>query len=79
MTGSRVERSRRLSVSALPDWPGYDLPRRVQWCCSPRPRAPVPLYRLAAEILRAVEAGVFPLRVGWHWQDCPVEPVPGVA
>ena len=34
--------------------------------------ANVRLYRLAAEILAAVEAGVFPPRVGWHCQDCPV-------
>jgi putative RecB family exonuclease len=33
--------------------------------------ANVRLYRLAAEILGAVEAGVFPPRVGWHCQDCP--------
>jgi hypothetical protein len=32
----------------------------------------VRLYRLAAEILAAVEAGVFPPRVGWPCQDCPV-------
>jgi hypothetical protein len=32
----------------------------------------VRLYRLAAEVLGAVEAGVFPPRVGWHCQDCPV-------
>jgi hypothetical protein len=31
--------------------------------------AHVRLYRLAAEILAAVEAGVFPPHVGWHWQD----------
>jgi hypothetical protein len=34
--------------------------------------AHVRLYRLAAEILAAVEAGVFPPRVGWQCQDCPV-------
>jgi CRISPR/Cas system-associated exonuclease Cas4 (RecB family) len=34
--------------------------------------ANVRLYRLAAEILAAVDAGVFPPRVGWHCQDCPV-------
>ena len=34
--------------------------------------ANVRLYRLAAEILGAVEAGVFPPRVGWHCTDCPV-------
>jgi hypothetical protein len=34
--------------------------------------ANVRLYRLAAEILAAVEAGVFAPRVGWHCQDCPV-------
>jgi CRISPR/Cas system-associated exonuclease Cas4 (RecB family) len=34
--------------------------------------ANVRLYRLAAEILAAVEAGVFPPRVGRHCQDCPV-------
>jgi hypothetical protein len=32
----------------------------------------VRLYRLAAEILAAVEAGVFPPRDGWPCQDCPV-------
>ena len=34
--------------------------------------ANVRLYHLAAEILAAVDAGVFPPRVGWHCQDCPV-------
>ena len=34
--------------------------------------ANVRLYRLAAEVLAAVDAGVFPPRVGWHCQDCPV-------
>jgi PD-(D/E)XK nuclease superfamily len=34
--------------------------------------ANVRLYRLAAEVLGAVEAGVFPPRVGGHCQDCPV-------
>ena len=34
--------------------------------------ANVRLYRLAAEILAAVETGVFPPRVGWHCPDCPV-------
>jgi hypothetical protein len=28
------------------------------------------LFRLAAEVLRAIEAGVFPPRVGWQCQDC---------
>ena len=32
----------------------------------------VRLYRLAAEILVAVAAGVFPPRFGWHSSDCPV-------
>jgi PD-(D/E)XK nuclease superfamily len=30
------------------------------------------LFRLVAEVLAAVEAGVFPPRVGWHCADCPV-------
>jgi RecB family exonuclease len=30
------------------------------------------LYRLTAEVLRAIEAEVFPPRVGWQCQDCPV-------
>jgi hypothetical protein len=34
--------------------------------------ANVPLYRLAAEVLAAVDAGAFPPRVGWHCADCPV-------
>jgi hypothetical protein len=34
--------------------------------------ANVRLYRLAAEVLGAVEAGAFPPRVSWHCQDCPV-------
>jgi hypothetical protein len=34
--------------------------------------ANVRLSRLAAEILAALEAGVFPPRVGWHCRDCPV-------
>jgi CRISPR/Cas system-associated exonuclease Cas4 (RecB family) len=34
--------------------------------------ANVRLYRLAAEILTSVDACVFPPRVGWHCQDCPV-------
>jgi len=36
------------------------------------PAANVRLYRLAAESLAAIETGVFPPRVGWHCQDCPV-------
>jgi hypothetical protein len=32
----------------------------------------VRLYRLAAEVLAAVDAGVFPPRVSRHCQDCPV-------
>jgi PD-(D/E)XK nuclease superfamily len=32
--------------------------------------ANVRLYRLAAEVLAAVDAGAFPPRVGWHCQDC---------
>ena len=41
--------------------------------------ANVRLYRLAAEILAAVEAGVFPPRVGWHCTGLPgAEPVLGV-
>jgi len=32
--------------------------------------ANVRLYRLAAEIIGAVDAGVFPPRVGWHCPDC---------
>ena len=34
--------------------------------------ANVRLYRLTAEVLAAFEAGVFPPRVGWPCQDCPV-------
>jgi hypothetical protein len=34
--------------------------------------ANVRLYRLAAEVLAAVDAGVFPPRVTWHCPDCPV-------
>jgi hypothetical protein len=34
--------------------------------------AHVRLYRLAAEILAAIEAGVFPPRIGWHWTDLTV-------
>jgi hypothetical protein len=34
--------------------------------------AHVRLYRLAAEILGAVEAGIFPPRIGWPCPDCPV-------
>ena len=30
----------------------------------------VPLSRLAAEVLTAIDAGVFPPRVGWHCPDC---------
>jgi RecB family exonuclease len=30
------------------------------------------LYRLAAEVLRAIEVEVFPPRVGWQCRDCPV-------
>jgi Fur family transcriptional regulator, peroxide stress response regulator len=33
--------------------------------------ANVRLYRLAAEVLGAIEAGAFPPRVGWHCADCP--------
>jgi hypothetical protein len=34
--------------------------------------ANVRLFRLAAEVLAAVEASGFPPRVGWPCQDCPV-------
>ena len=34
--------------------------------------ASVRLFRLAAEILAVVDAGVLPPRVGWHCSDCPV-------
>jgi hypothetical protein len=34
--------------------------------------ANIRLYRQAADILAAVDAGMFPPRVGWHGQDCPV-------
>jgi CRISPR/Cas system-associated exonuclease Cas4 (RecB family) len=33
--------------------------------------ANIRLYRLAAEILGAIEAGFFPPRVDWHCKDCP--------
>lgn len=29
------------------------------------------LFRLATELLRAIEAGVFHPNVGWHCRDCP--------
>jgi len=48
---------------------GYELHR--YWTTRDR-AANVRLYRLAAEILAAVEAAVFTPRVGWHCQDCPV-------
>jgi hypothetical protein len=32
----------------------------------------VRLYRLATEILAAVDVDAFSPRVGWHCQDCPV-------
>jgi hypothetical protein len=50
----------------------HDLPRHVVVCGARDRAANVRFYRLAAEILGAVEAGVFPPRVGWHCQDCPV-------
>jgi putative RecB family exonuclease len=31
------------------------------------------LYRLAAEVLQAIEAGVFPPRVGWQCKECPYQ------
>jgi hypothetical protein len=34
--------------------------------------ANVRLYRLATEILAAVDVGAFPPLVGWHCTDCPV-------
>jgi hypothetical protein len=34
--------------------------------------ANVRLYRLAAEILAAVDSDAFLPRVGWHCQECPV-------
>ena len=34
--------------------------------------ANVRLYRLATEILAAVDVGAFSPRVGWYGQDCPV-------
>jgi CRISPR/Cas system-associated exonuclease Cas4 (RecB family) len=51
---------RRMLLGQVSPWPTRD------------PAANVRLYRLAAEILAAIEAGVFPPRVGWHCQDCPV-------
>jgi hypothetical protein len=47
-------------------------PRHVVVCGARDRAANVRFYRLAAEILGAVEAGVFPPRVGWHCQDCRV-------
>src|SRR3989442_4932105 len=40
--------------------------------------ANVRLFRLAAEVLRAIEAGVFHPIVGWQCKECPLEQVVGV-
>jgi hypothetical protein len=44
----------------------------LQRCWTTRDRAAnVRLFRLAAEVLRAIEAGVFHLVVGWQCRECP--------
>jgi RecB family exonuclease len=69
MNGLADEQDLRLRFDVLTKTKQPELHR--YWTTRDR-AANVRLYRLAAEILGAVEAGVFPPRVGWHCQDCPV-------
>jgi hypothetical protein len=69
MNGLADEQDLRLRFDVLTKTRQPELHR--YWTTRDR-AANVRLYWLAAEILGAVEAGVFPSRVGWHCQDCSV-------
>jgi putative RecB family exonuclease len=69
MNGLADEQDLRLRFDVLTKTRQPELHR--YWTTRDR-AANVRLYRLAAEVLAAVEVGVFPPRIGWHCQDCPV-------
>ena len=69
MNGLADEADLRLRVDVLTKTKQLQLHR--YWTTRDR-SANVRLYRLAAEILAAVDAGAFPPPVGWHSPDCPV-------
>ena len=69
MNGLADEADLRLRFDVLTKTKQPELHR--YWTARDR-SANVRLYRLAAEILGALKAGVFPPRVGWHSQDCSV-------
>jgi putative RecB family exonuclease len=69
MNGLADEQDLRLRFDVLTKTKQPELHR--YWTTRDR-AANVRLYRLAAEILAAIGAGVFPPRVGWPCQDCPV-------
>ena len=61
------------AISSRPKEPSRNARGALHRYWTTRDRAAnVRLYRLAAEILAAVDVGAFPPRVGWHCQDCPV-------
>jgi hypothetical protein len=68
MNGLTDEQDLRLRFDVLTKTKQPELHR--YW--TTRDRANVRVYRLAAEVLAAVDAGVFPPRVGWQCRDCPV-------
>jgi putative RecB family exonuclease len=70
MNGLADEQDLRLRFDVLTKTRQPELHR--YWTTRDR-AANVRLYRLAAEIIVAVEAGVFPPRVGWHCPECPVQ------
>ena len=77
--GTRIAKRSSTSAIAHGFQPGGDRPVRAvlsaQAVDHPRPRRPrgqrsaLPAGR---QSLGAIEAGVFPLRIGWHCRDCPV-------
>jgi hypothetical protein len=74
MNGLADEQDLRLRFDVLTKAKQPELHR--YWTTRDR-AANVRLYRLVAEILGAVQAGVFPPRVGWHCQDCSVRSAAG--
>ena len=66
MNGLADEAALRLRFDVLTKTKQPELHR--YWTTRDR-AANVRVYRLVAEALAAVEAGVFPPRVGWHCQD----------
>jgi hypothetical protein len=69
MNGLADEQDLRLRFDVLTKTKSPELHR--YWTTRDR-AANIRLYRLAAEILQAIETGVFPPRVGWPCGDCPV-------